>query len=62
MAHETELIGAQEVATLLGVKIPTAYKIIKSANIKLARSGKIVVRGKVNRRYLYKLLDVSDIC
>lgn len=61
MSNNPELIDAQTVARILGVKISTAYKIIQSANNKLSKSGKIVVRGKVNRRYLYKLLDVSDI-
>lgn len=61
MSNTPELIDAQTVARILGVKTSTAYKIILSANDKLSKSGKIVVRGKVNRRYLYKLLDVSDI-
>lgn len=61
MEKETELIGADTVAQKLGIKKPTAYKIISQANLKLAQSGKIVVRGKINRRYLDKLLDVSDV-
>lgn len=61
MNKQTELITAQDVAEILGVKKSTAYKIIKSANSQLHMAGKIVVRGRINRRYLYKLLDVTDM-
>lgn len=61
MTNESELINARELALILGVKLPTAYKIIRSANEKLNKAGKIVVRGKVNRHYIAKLLDVTDI-
>lgn len=55
------LIGAQEISEILGVKLCTAYKIIRASNEKLAAAGKIVVRGKLNRNYFFKQLDTSTI-
>jgi len=61
MQIETELISADELAKMLGIKKCTAYKIIRTANVKLSQAGKITVRGKVNRQYITKLLDVTDV-
>jgi len=60
---ETEkyLLSANDVVAMLGVKRPTAYKIIRDANIRLAKAGKLTVRGKINRRYLLKMLDISEV-
>lgn len=58
---ETEkyLLSANDVVEMLGVKRPTAYKIIREGNAQLAKAGKLTIRGKINRRYLLKMLDVS---
>lgn len=58
---EKYLLNANDVVDLLGVKCPTAYKIIRDANMRLAKAGKLTVRGKINRRYLLKMLDVSEV-
>lgn len=58
---EKYLLNANDVVDLLGVKHPTAYKIIRDANIRLAKAGKLTIRGKINRRYLLKMLDVSKV-
>ncbi len=58
---EKALLNADDVANLLGVKLTTAYRIIRDLNKKLAESGKLVVRGRVNKQYLLKALDVSDV-
>lgn len=55
------LISAQEISSILGIKICSAYKIIRKANEALAAAGKITIRGKLNRKYFYKLLDIDDI-
>lgn len=55
------LISAQEISDILGIKICSAYKIIRNANENLSAAGKITVRGKLNRKYFYKLLDIDDI-
>ena len=59
--REKYLLNANDVVDLLGVKRPTAYKIIRDDNIRLAKAGKLTVRGKINRRYLLKMLDVSEV-
>ena len=48
---EKYLLNANDVVDLLGVKRPTAYKIIRDANMRLSKAGKLTVRGKINRRY-----------
>lgn len=55
------LMSAAEVSELLDIKISAAYKIIRNCNEKLAAAGKITIRGKVNRSYLMKQLDTSDV-
>lgn len=49
--QESLMMTAKEVATALSVSIAQAYKIIRQLNAELKAKGKIVVRGKVNRRY-----------
>ena len=58
---EKYLLNANYVVALLGVKRPTAYKIIRDANIRRAKAGKLTIRVKINRRYLLKMLDVSEV-
>ena len=55
------LLSANDVVEMLGVKRPTAYKIIREGNAQLAKAGKLTIRGKINRRYLLKMLDVSEV-
>ncbi|WP_455266646.1 DNA-binding protein [Phascolarctobacterium sp.] len=45
------MMNAQEVAAALSVSVTMAYKVIRQLNAELKAKGKIVVRGKVNRRY-----------
>lgn len=54
------LIGANEVAAILGVKISTAYKVIRTLNAQLEAHGKVTVRGKINKRYLLKMVDYQE--
>ena len=58
MPEEKILLNAQDVSELLGVKLCMAYKVIREGNKELAAAGKLVIRGKINRKYLYKKLDV----
>ena len=52
---------ANDVQKLLNVKRTRAYAIIKELNANLEKAGKLVIRGRVNKRYLLKMIDVSDI-
>lgn len=55
---EKALLSAAEVAEILGVKVCMAYKVIRDCNKELAEMGKLTIRGKVNRKYLEKKLEV----
>ena len=55
------MLDAHDVSKLLNIKLYLAYKIIRQCNANLKASGKLTIRGRVNRAYLYKQLDVSDM-
>ena len=42
---------AEDVAKLLDVSKTTAYRIIKNLNNELSEAGKIVIAGKISKRY-----------
>lgn len=54
-------LNALEVAELLNVKRSRAYGIIKELNQKLEKAGKLTIRGRINRKYLMKQLDVENV-
>ena len=52
---ETKIyITAAELSELLGISLGHAYKIIRSMNQDLQKSGYLVIPGKVPRRYFEK--------
>lgn len=48
---------ANEVAKEMGVSLALAYKLIREWNLQLKKAGKIVIRGRVNRRYFEKQME-----
>ena len=54
MTAETYLMTAEEVARELGISKGHAYKIVRMMNQELAKSGYVVVAGKVPRPYWNK--------
>lgn len=42
---------ASDVASILGVSETTAYRIIRNLNQELKQQGKIIVAGKISKRY-----------
>ncbi|MEA4933685.1 MAG: transcriptional regulator [Lawsonibacter sp.] len=46
------LLGVEEVKSLLDVKDSKAYSIIRQLNKELERKGYLIVRGKVPKTYL----------
>ena len=60
MAAEQQryMMTAGEVAAALGCKIGMAYKLIRAWNAELAAQGKLTIRGKINRRYFERKLEV----
>ncbi len=47
-------ITASELSELLGVSLGHAYKMIRSMNKELEKSGYIIVAGKLPRKYFEK--------
>lgn len=45
-------MGAEEVAEVLGVSKPYAYKLIRKLNEELERTGCMFIPGKINQAYL----------
>ena len=58
MSEEKYLLTAADVSRLLGVKLDMAYKIIRECNAELKAMGKLVIRGRVNKKYLERKLEV----
>lgn len=56
--REKFLLCADDVVELLGVKKCTAYKIIRECNEELKAANKLVLHGKVLRKYLLKKIEV----
>lgn len=48
---EAKFLKATDVAQLLQVSETTAYRIIKKLNDELKEQGKIVIAGKISRKY-----------
>lgn len=57
---EPVLIGADEVSKILGIKMCSAYKVIRTLNKQLEAKGKITIRGKINRSYLLKMVNPPE--
>lgn len=52
MMKQTSFITAAELATMLGVSVGHAYKIIHQLNDELAQKGYLTFSGRVPRKYL----------
>lgn len=50
--EKTKFVRVDEVASLLDVSIPHAYKIMRDLNKELAVKGMIINSGRLSRRYL----------
>ena len=57
MADNSIFMRVIEVAKVLDVSESYAYKIMKQLNKELAKKNKIVVSGRVNRKYFYERID-----
>ena len=60
MSDNSIFMRVDEVAKVLDASESYAYKIIKKLNKELAEKGKIVVSGRVNRKYFYQRIDCAD--
>lgn len=57
MADNSIFMRVDEVAKVLDVSESYAYKIMKQLNKELVEKNKIVVSGRVNRKYFYERID-----
>ena len=48
---EPKFVTAEDVAQIMDVSKSTGYRIIRQLNEELKKQGKIVVSGKVSKRY-----------
>ena len=48
---ESKFYSAKEVAKILDVSKASAYRIIKKLNEELEADGKIIIAGKISKRY-----------
>lgn len=54
MRFKQNMMTAKDVATVLGVSIGTAYKVIRKLNHELEENGYIIVSGKIPKAYWEK--------
>ena len=57
MYEESYYISAREVAKAVPCSLSLAYKLIRNWNEKLAKQGKVIIRGKINRKYFEKQME-----
>lgn len=55
--EQTYYLSAAQVAEKIGCSKPLAYKIIRNWNEKLAKEGKLIIRGRINRLYFEKQMQ-----
>jgi len=50
----TMFLRVDEVAEALGVSVPYAYKLIRSMNEELRKTGCITISGRIDRKFFYE--------
>lgn len=58
MVANKYMMNAREVAAALDVKLGMAYKLIRLWNAELNAQGKLTIRGKINRKFFERKLEV----
>lgn len=56
--NEKIMLTAADVAKILQIKPSRAYSIIWQMNAELTKKGKLVLRGRVNRRYFEEKISI----
>ena len=51
-----------EVAKVLDVSVPYAYKLIRKMNVELKKTGCIVIDGRIDRKYFYEQFYSTRTC
>lgn len=55
--EEKYYLSAQEVSKAIPCSLALAYKLIRQWNEKLAKQGKTIIRGKVNKKFFEKQME-----
>ena len=50
----TMFMRVDEVAEELGVSVPYAYKLIRSMNAELKKTGSITISGRIDRKFFHE--------
>lgn len=51
VVQEKRFLTADDVAEIMSISKSTAYRVIKQLNDELSGQGKIIIHGKISRRY-----------
>nr|WP_283675228.1 helix-turn-helix domain-containing protein [Butyricicoccus sp. Marseille-Q5471] len=54
LSPDKKFLTASDVAIILNISRSTAYRIIRSLNEDLKKSGKITIAGKISAKYFYE--------
>ena len=54
--YDVQMLTAKDVAKILNVPVSRGYTIIRMMNKELAASGKLILRGRINKSYFYRKL------
>lgn len=49
--QESKFLNAKDVSSILDISESSAYRIIRRLNEELTKQGKIVIAGKISKRY-----------
>lgn len=50
----TMFMRVEEVAEVMGVSVPYAYKLVRSLNKELKDTGCITIAGRIDRKFFYE--------
>jgi len=59
MSNYSVFLKPTDVAEIISVSIPTAYRIIRSLNEELQEKGFVIKSGRINRRYFEERYGIS---
>ena len=60
MSNKCLYITPKEVMEIMGVKLTSAYKIIRQCNNLLKKQGKFYISGRCPRNLFYKMTGLDD--
>lgn len=55
-----EFLKADKIVKICQVSKAMAYKLIRDINNEMSEKGFITIRGRVNRKFLFKKLGIGD--